>query len=210
MNLEERNENNKSFFKGKADVYDEVHKVLMNTKKEAISKLEDKPLKVLDLGAGTGLELIYLFEKYPDVKVTAIDITEEMLNKIKERPFADKVELVCGDFFKVSFGSEYDAVISTSALHHFTKEDKLILYKKIYECLKEGKYFISADRYVDTLLEEEKFMNYFKENFHKEAHCDTPLCVDTEKEILELAGFRNISFTNSEYSKDYKILKCQK
>lgn len=115
MNLEERNENNKSFFKEKAEVYDEIHKVLMNTKKEAILELEDKPLKVLDLGAGTGLELIYLFEKYPDVKVTAIDITEEMLNKIKERPFADKVELVCGDFFKVSFGSEYDAVISTSA-----------------------------------------------------------------------------------------------
>lgn len=210
MNLDERNENNKSFFSNKASVYDEVHKVLMNTKEEAITALEDNSSKILDLGAGTGLELIYLFKKYPSARVTAIDITVEMLNKIKERSFAKNVELICGDFFKVPFGTDYDAVISTSALHHFTKKDKLILYKKIHDCLKEGKYFISADRYVNTLEEEDKFMNYFKENFQKEAHCDTPLCVSNEKEILELAGFKNITFTDSKYSKDYKILKCQK
>ena len=45
MNLDERNENNKSFFSNKASVYDEVHKVLMNTKEEAITALEDNPSK---------------------------------------------------------------------------------------------------------------------------------------------------------------------
>lgn len=210
MNLIERNLNNKEFFGRKADGYDQVHESLMDTKRVVVDALDKGTKKVLDLGAGTGLELIYLFEKFPEASVTAIDITPEMLEKINERDFSEKVDIICGDFFEVDFGTGYDAVISTSALHHFTKEDKLRLYKKVLECLKDNGQFINSDRIVDTQEQENEFTKFFEENFDKVAHCDTPLCVDNEREVLNKVGFKNIEFIDSETSGDYKMLKCRK
>ncbi len=210
MNLRERNLNSKEFFARKVDGYDKVHEKLLDTKKVVTDSLDQETLKVLDLGAGTGLELIYLFEKFPDARVTAIDITKEMLDEIRKRDFADKVTIVCGDFFEVDFGSSYDAVISTSALHHFSKEDKERLYKKVYDSLKENGQFINSDRVVNTQEEENDFHEFFKENFNIVPHCDTPLCVANEKEILENVGFKNIEIIDSSTNDDYKLIKCRK
>lgn len=102
----------------------------MNTKKSLTDNMPNDVKNILDLGAGTGLELIELFNKYPNLKVKAIDISEKMLERLSERPFVSKVEVVCGDFFEVEFGENYDVVISTSALHHFIKDYKYVLYKK--------------------------------------------------------------------------------
>lgn len=108
--------------------------------------LDTNTKKVLDLGAGTGLELIHLFELFPNADVTVIDITENMLEELNKRSFANHVETICGDFFEVDFGNKYDAVISTSALHHFKEEEKIILYKKILDCLKRNGQFINCDK----------------------------------------------------------------
>ncbi len=125
MNLIERNRENKEFFSEKADGYDEVHSTFMQTKKMLTDSIDNHPKKVVDLGAGTGLELIEFFKKYPDARVIAIDLTIEMLNKIRERDFADKVEIVCDDFFTCDLGLDNDVVMSTSALHHFLFDEKL-------------------------------------------------------------------------------------
>lgn len=209
MELEERNLSCREFFGEKADGYDEVHLKLMGTKKDAIDALDNDIINVLDLGAGTGLELIYLFERFPNAKVTAIDITPEMLKKIKDREFSDRVEIICDDFFKVEFGVGYDAVISTSALHHFTMKDKYRLYKKIFDCLKKGGQFINSDRIVDTLEQEEELYSFFLEYFN-ECHCDTPLCVANERRVLLDTGFNDVNFIDSKLSGDYKLLKCRK
>ena len=41
----------------------------MDTKKALVDSLSGDIHKVLDLGAGTGLELIHLFEKYPEYRL---------------------------------------------------------------------------------------------------------------------------------------------
>jgi lipoprotein-releasing system permease protein len=53
-----------------------------------------------------------LFELFPEAEVTVIDITENMLEKLKTRDFAGRVKTICGDFFEVPFGSDFDAVKS--------------------------------------------------------------------------------------------------
>lgn len=210
MNLKARNLNNKEFFARKADGYDDVHEKFMTTKNTVTDSLDENTVKVLDLGAGTGLELIHLFERFPQANVTVVDITQEMLDKIKERDFADRVNIVCGDFFEVDFGKDYDAVISTSALHHFVKEDKYRLYKKIFECLKENGQFINSDYIVNTKEEEKERYEFFLENFDKVAHCDTPLCIDNEKDILSKSGFRELEVNDSKDVERYKLVKCRK
>lgn len=209
MNLYERNQKQKTFFNEKIDSYDDVHSTYMETKKTLADNLDKNVQKVLDLGAGTGLELIHLFELYPNVKVTVIDITENMLAELKKRSFSNHVTAICGDFFEVEFGEDYDAVVSTSALHHFKQEEKETLYKKVYNCLKENGQFINCDKIALTKEIQEQRLFELEHNIENYKHIDTPLTVENEMAILEKAGFVDIS-SNKVDKEDYSLIKARK
>ena len=209
MNLYERNQKQRSFFNWKINEYDASHQEFMETKKSLADNLDKDAKKILDLGAGTGLELIHLFELYPNAEVTVIDITENMLNELKKRSFSSHVTTICGDFFEVEFGENYDAVISTSALHHFKKEEKIKLYKKILECLKENGQFINCDKIALTQEIEDKKLYELEHNINNYKHIDTPLTIEHELEILKQVGFQDI--TSSNVDKDnYRLIKVRK
>jgi len=211
MDLKNRTKEIKNFFNNKIDTYDQVHETYMSTKKALIDSLEGNINKVLDLGAGTGLELIYLFEKYPQAKVTVVDISDGMLEQLMKRKFADKITCICGDFFCVDFGKEYDAVISTSALHHFASEDKLKLYKKIKECLRVGGQFLNCDKIALSLEEQERLLNEYKENPNKYPHMDTPLTIENECKLLLEAGFEDVAALSPNTIKsNYVLLNSKK
>lgn len=197
MNLKERNERVREFFNGKIDSYDDIHESYMDTKEELANNIDNDAKKILDLGGGTGLELFHLFEMYPDVRVTVIDITENMVEKLKTRPFADKVTAICGDFFEVDFGKDYDAVISTSALHHFKKNEKEILYKKIYDCLKENGQFLNSDFIAENEEVEKNQLYELDHEFNEHNHIDIPMTIEHELEVLNQVGFKDIKVTPS-------------
>ena len=209
MNLYERNQKQRVFFNEKIDSYDDTHHTYIEKKKVLADNLDKDTIKILDLGAGTGLELIHLFELFPDARVTVIDITEKMLERLKQRDFSNKVETICGDFFEVDFGNEYDAVISTSALHHFKKDEKIKLYQKVYNCLKENGQFINCDKIALTDDVEENQLHELEHNIDNYKHIDTPLTVEHEIEILEKIGFKNIASSNVDKD-DYKLIMSRK
>ncbi len=209
MNLYERNQKQRTFFNEKIDSYDDVHSTYMETKKTLGDSLDKETKKILDLGAGTGLELIHVFELFPSAEVTVIDITENMLEELKKRSFADHVTTICGDFFEVEFGDNYDAVISTSALHHFKFDEKVKLYKKIYECLKNGGLFLNSDYIALTQEIEDHQLYELEHNIENYKHIDTPLTVEHEIEALKRVGFQEI--TSSNVDKDnYSLIKARK
>lgn len=209
MNLHERNQSMKDFFNRKVDGYDEVHSQFMSTKNELIDSLNINAKKILDLGAGTGLELIHLYEIIPDAHTTVIDISENMLEVLKGRSFSDKVTTVCGDFFEVEFGDGYDAVISTSALHHFLKDSKLKLYKKIYDSLNPNGEFLNSDKIAQTNDEEDELLQeYYKEKDNR-PHIDTPLSIEHEVEILSAVGFKDIQVLETDKD-NYRLIKAKK
>ena len=209
MNLYERNQRQRSFFNEKIDSYDQVHENYMETKKMLAESLDKDTKRILDLGAGTGLELIHLFEVFPDASVTVVDISENMLNELSKRNFANRVTTVCGDFFEVDFGNNYDAVISTSALHHFKPEEKVILYKKIFDCLKDNGQFINCDKISLSQEDQEHCMYELEHNIDNYKHIDTPLTVDNEMSILKQVGFIDISSSEVDKS-DYSLIKARK
>ena len=190
MDLKERNQTLKEFFDRKTVGYDDVHIAFMESKRALTQALPDGTAKVLDLGAGTGLELIPLVERFPDVQITAADISSDMLGTLMERPFADRVTCVIGDFFETDFGSDFDAMISTSALHHFAPEDKLRLYRRVYDALRLGGLFLNADKTAPNPAAQEEDFRQLAEDPHRWPHMDTPLTVGAECTVLEQAGFR--------------------
>ena len=164
-------------------------------------KLPAEPgAKVLDLGCGTGLELRWYFQMNPAAKITGIDLSAEMLNTLK-KTYPDKdLCLIRGSYFDVPFGKhEFDAAVSVESLHHFTQEEKIPLYAKLFDSLKPGGYFILTDYFAlsdreerlhrDTLLALKKEQGLSNHEFY---HYDTPLTVAHEREALEKAGFHKV------------------
>lgn len=194
MNLIKRNAEMKAFFDRKTEGYDEVHLALMNDKIAITTALPDSIRTVLDLGAGTGLELIPLFEKFPDAHVTAVDISESMLGVLKTRPFADRVTCIAGDFFNTDFGDHYDAVISSAALHHFDPANKRKLYSHIFEALSPGGIYLNSDRFYENIEDQEIDLRDYAEDPNRWPHMDTPLAISVETELLKDVGFTDIAF----------------
>ena len=160
--------------------------------------------KVLDLGCGTGLELEEFFLVNPNAKVTGIDLTEAMLDSLKAK-FPDKdITTICGSYFDVPFGDGiFDAAVSVESLHHFSKEEKIPLYAKLWQALKPDGYLILTDYFAET-DEQETFFRQEQIRLRKEQnlpdevfyHYDTPLTVEHEKEALIAAGFTKVEVLN--------------
>lgn len=153
--------------------------------------------RVLDLGCGTGLELAWYFARNPSAQITGVDLSAGMLKRLQEK-FPDKaLRLVCGSYFDVPFGeNQYDAAVSVESLHHFTKEEKTPLYRRVQAALKPGGFFILTDYFAPCEADE---IQYRQDLLRlKEAqgiddgeyyHYDTPLTVQHETEALLAAGF---------------------
>ena len=209
MNLKERSLSMRTFFNERVDEYDGVHAEFMESKERLIKALPDGCERLIDLGAGTGLELTALFERFPNARVKAIDISEKMLEQRTARGLGERVESVVGDFFDVPFGEGYDAVISTSALHHFGRDDKTVLYRKIYNCLTDGGVFVNSDWVAQSQKEEDEHFKELEENPLGKSHIDTPLTAENERIALTAAGFSNIEF-HSNVPENYAVVVARK
>ena len=156
--------------------------------------------QILDLGCGTGLELQEYYAFNPTARVTGIDLSQGMLSELK-RKFAFKdITLIHGSYFDVPLGKNvFDAAVSVESLHHFTQKEKIPLYKKLCEAIKDGGYFILTDYFA--LSDEEEQMHRDNLAVLKRAqkitdgefyHYDTPLTVAHEVEALMAAGFSSV------------------
>jgi len=164
-------------------------------------------IKLLDLGCGTGLELDEIFKVNPTVHVTGIDLTESMLEKLRQKHAAriNQLNLVLADYFKYDFGTEtYDVILSMQTLHHFVAEDKIRLYKKIKSALKPDGFYIESDymapdqAFEDLHIaenERRRAEQGIKEGYY---HYDIPYTVEHQLEMLQKAGFSNVTIIDRE------------
>lgn len=209
MDLLARNAEMKAFFDEKADGYDNVHLPMMANKIAITEALPEGTARVLDLGGGTGLELIPFFARFPSARVTVIDLSEPMMAQIAGRDFADRVDCVAGDFFETPFGEGYDAVISSAALHHFAPEDKQPLYAKIFQALKPDGLFVNSDRIANDEAEQAECFRMLTDPTVTMRHIDTPLTAECETALLQAVGFREVGITPLEDVR-YRVVVARK
>lgn len=198
--MKNRNKQISEFFNSKAEIYDEVHPTHLlgnlQSKIDAVKYVPETAGKILDLGAGTGLELQYIFEKNKNTNVDCVDISNGMLNKLKEKYGGkNNVNIFCEDYFKFNFKKEkYDCVISIMSFHHFVPKDKLKLYRSIFKTLKTGSVFVYSD-YCALDLKEERFFQselkrLIKNNDPEVYSYDVPAYPETDINLLKKAGFK--------------------
>lgn len=189
------------FFSKRMDNYEKVH--LEHWVKEyahIADYFEGEIQSLLDIGCGTGLELEAIYQRFPKVKVTGIDLSEDMLKKLQAKYKGREIELILSDYFEYPFGTEqYDAALSFETLHHFKFEKKQKIYDKLYQAIKQDGYYIECD-YIACSDEEEMLcleqyeykrrVNKIPDNVF--VHVDIPLTLEHQIELMENAGFKNI------------------
>lgn len=117
----------------------------------------DEEIRVLDLGAGTGLMTALLLSAFPKIKATLVDISEEMLSKAKAR-FAHRhgINFEVIDYARCKLLNSFELVVSAMSIHHLVDSDKRLLFKKIYDVLIPGGVFINAEIVRGSSAETEK------------------------------------------------------
>jgi SAM-dependent methyltransferase len=189
------------FFAARVDIYDEHMLAAVKGCKEGYQKFAElvpiNTTKILDLGCGTGLELDEIFMRMPNVSVIGIDLTQAMLDKLKQKHHDKDIKLICGNYFDIDLGEgAFETAISFQAMHHFPRDEKVGLYTRIHKALRANGVYIECDYMVtEQSLEDERHIK--NAEFRREMnvpqgeiyHFDMPCTVDNQIAMLMRAGF---------------------
>lgn len=189
-----------SFFAKRVGDYEEHMTVWRDSYQWMARLIPGEARSLLDIGCGTGLELDEIFRLRPDIRVTGIDLEPAMLERLRGKHRDRDIRLIQGDYFQVPLGEScFDAAVSFETLHHFKAEDKLILFRKLYQALRPGGCYLEAD-YIAESEEMEAYL--FAECARRRersgigaevfVHFDTPLTLEHEMGLLQEAGFASV------------------
>lgn len=164
--------------------YNEIYNILI----DSIPFYKNVPLKILDIGCGTGTFAKKLKEQFPYAKITCLDFAPNMIEvaKTKLSNYKDDIDFLVGDFNNLNIKKEYDVIVSSFALHHIQSDsEKLKLYKNIYEALNKNGVFLTADivlgvnNYIKNLYEKKWEEHIFKQTIKNRSE------VRLENKLLE-------------------------
>ncbi|MET7451619.1 class I SAM-dependent methyltransferase [Streptomyces sp. NPDC005574] len=101
---------------------------LTNVTSRLADLLDPVPARVLDLGSGPGTGSLALARRFPDASVTAVDVSPQMLHRLRERAaahgVAGRVRTVETNLDEqwpqAADGQPYDLMWAAAFLHHLT------------------------------------------------------------------------------------------
>ena len=207
------------FFENRIDSYEDHMMSESHIRNGYIKLTELMPensKNLLDLGCGTGLELIDIFKKFPEINVTGIDLSQKMLDKLKKKFSNKKINLIKENYLEYDFGMNiYDIVISYETLHHLQHKEKIKLYKKVFNALTQYGQYIECDYMVFSQEEEDL---HFSENKKLRIdqgikdgefyHYDTPCTIENQIIMMKKAEF--IEVKEEWREKNTVIIKAKK
>jgi ubiquinone/menaquinone biosynthesis C-methylase UbiE len=94
---------------------------------------------VLDVGTGPGVLLVELAARRPDLRLTGIDLSDDMIAAAKRNlePFGDRALARVGDVTGLPFPDRsFDLIVSTLSLHHW--EDPEAAVPELARVLRPG------------------------------------------------------------------------
>ncbi|MGN6256566.1 MAG: class I SAM-dependent methyltransferase [Solirubrobacterales bacterium] len=119
-----------------AATYDEVSDPQFEWGMEVLERLELRGDEtVVDAGAGSGRVTAELVERLPDGRVIAVDASEAMIEKAKER-LGDRADYLVSDLVELELPEPVDLVFSTATLHWIQDHDRL--FRQLHSVIEPG------------------------------------------------------------------------
>lgn len=106
----------------------------------------DAQLSILEIGCGTGEQLVSLARKFPHARLTGIDISEPNVaiacDLVRRESLNDRIEVVNANYLTHQLGS-FDLIVSYSTLSLIPASDS-VLFSKLSNELAPGGIFINV------------------------------------------------------------------
>lgn len=135
--------------------------------------------KILDIGTGTGLIAIMMAQRFPEAKVTGVDIdssaVEQAWENVRQSPFADRINIEEADVCQ--YTGEYDCIVSNppffenslvcpDSQRSMARHDTGLSYKNLFKAVKslltnEGVFSMVVPYDYKTRIYEEAALNGF-------------------------------------------------
>ncbi|MGL4655736.1 MAG: malonyl-ACP O-methyltransferase BioC [Sarcina sp.] len=117
----------KNFSKG-SKTYDDNANVQKSMIETLLATLPKKKYnKILEIGCGTGLLTSELVKLFPDAKITALDISEGMIDTCREKlKDCTNINYICGDIEYDCPIDEFDLIISSATFQWITDLERLL------------------------------------------------------------------------------------
>lgn len=88
----------RDFFNARIGDYEERHILLIEGKEKIVEFIPKDAENIIDSGAGTGLQLLKVYREFPDIRTTAIDVSDVMLQKLEEKHISPNITIVNESF----------------------------------------------------------------------------------------------------------------
>src|SRR3954454_5066410 len=111
----------------------------------------DRPIRILDVGCGTGVFAARLRAAFPNARVWGIDLVAGMLARgtRRWRQHAGHVQPVQADSERLPFAAgEFDVVTCANSFHHYPHQDRAVA--EMHRVLRPGGRLMLIDGYRDA------------------------------------------------------------
>ncbi len=110
-----------------------------------------EPIRILDIGCGTGVFAARLREAFPAARVWGVDLVAGMLTKgaTRWRAHAGVVQPLQGDSERLPFAAgSFDIVTCANSFHHYPHQDRAVA--EMHRVLRPGGHLLLIDGYRDA------------------------------------------------------------
>lgn len=119
--------------------------LLYGTAVQALELADCELLRMLDLGAGTGLLAGAVAAANPTSELVLFDGSPAMLDQARES-LGGRASYVVGDLNGALPAGPWDAVVSALAIHHLEHHAKRALFARVHAALSPGGVFVNVEQ----------------------------------------------------------------
>ncbi len=151
--------------------------------------------RILDIGTGNGRLLSLLKLDRPQATCLALDFSPTMLQAARKTFAQDPQVTVIEHNFEQPLPDlgQFDAIVSSFAIHHVSHDRKRSLYQEIYNCLTPNGIFCNLEHVASpTPRLHERFMIAIGYRVEDEDPSNQLLDVETQLNWLRQIGFTDV------------------